>query len=165
MSNTNVPTPQPKAKINWNLTYDSPKKFEVSRFLQHQLECEQAAHPGTWRAYFVEGLRAATWNVFTPLVRSLNLRADFLLLVVKRDDKLTVVAKLYLPPKAVARFDAIGKAEYAAADEDWRIIYVSLSGVDDDEEVRRMVAYPLRLAAWAAKRLGPATQAWAEERL
>jgi len=109
---------------------------------------------GVVREYEVFGL--LDWHS-GPRAMQLKLSRNWTLRLLVVDDKMTVEAAVLLYPRAT---------QLVVSEEVERGLVVTLpiSTPDEDAEVRKLKRYMLRLAPWASKRLGPAFEAYLEER-
>ncbi|MBM7324136.1 hypothetical protein FOB41_15160 [Agrobacterium pusense] len=108
---------------------------------------------GVIREYEVFGL--LDWHS-GPRAAQLKLSRNWTLRLLLVDGKLMAEAEVLLYPHA---------AKLAGSEEAERGLVVTfpISKADEDSEVRKLKRFVLRLAPWAAKRLGPAFEAYLEE--
>lgn len=110
-----------------------------------------------FRVYRVYGKHS--WHQGT-LARPLHLHDVFIVVLRFSDGKLVANALVPLHANATRRVQIEGVDELAEGE-----LTLPLSGPEEDQELRHIAAYPLRLGAWAADRLGPILEVYLADHL
>lgn len=166
------PTTAPTSNLPtfWNHV-GSKKKFAVRRCRQDLVESFGETAEDVFRLYRVRGIGTEHWETATLKVAALRLDRDFHLVMrwLNKDSPITVEVRLAFEEGVMRLLDEAGKTTYSRIQSDksgnWGVVYLPLHSAEESKELLHITANPLRLGAWALKRLRPRIVEWAEAHL